>query len=164
MRTDKAKVIAIFVVKYCENLEVEYTDEIEVATSSVYANGFKYSKGEIVVEPSFDPDLFKICVPVIHFVLSQEDALLFHKMYNTKILNPTKIEKIVDDNEKNDKLIDQIDDHKVKHIKVNFEIVGKNKKVYTYSNSDEDKLETPVNKRKDETICKSETLGLRKRK
>ena len=121
MRTDKAKVLCIFKVNNNDGI-VTYGDEVDVGISSVYKSDFNYHKGKIVVENSFNPDLSKVCVPGIHFVFFQTEALKFLKLENVTIENAN----MLDDYRMS--IEDRLDNKNIDRLKVDFETMGEPQK------------------------------------
>jgi hypothetical protein len=112
LRTDKALVIAIwkFVV---DGDKVTYlTDQSEEpileAIPCIYKDKeFKYKVGNIAQVDDFDPDLSKVCVPGIHYVLSPKDVFHFHNLKEIHVTNENDViayhgdEKLADNEKQN---------------------------------------------------------------
>ena len=150
MRTDKVKVLGIFKINIDEDkISYDIDNEITTATSSVHPSEFMYNKGEIAYESNFDPDLSKVCVPGIHFVFSQEDALKFHKIDNKLISNYDALEEY-------GRLDNLIDDDNVNKIKVNFD-------ESEHEDKSKDEMKDEKKEAESNYVYKSSDIGIKKR-
>jgi len=75
-RADKCRVLAIGkIVKVGEDIWYDFSHSEATSCVHISSSGFKYLLGKTVKVDDFDSDLKVVCVPGIHFYLTQEEAL-----------------------------------------------------------------------------------------
>lgn len=93
MRADKVQVLSIwtyeYVGNYWEDVEsnaegnIKYLEPVRCAYSCVYdQKQIQYNVNEVCLDPNFDPNMERVCVPGIHFCWLRATALEYHGMYN----------------------------------------------------------------------------------
>lgn len=92
MRAEAAIVVAIWMLHHDEKgKHVKYylSEPVSEAYSCVHKTRgeFVYTLGSFVLADNFNPSLDAVCVPGIHYTVTQEEALAYHNLYHIKPKN-----------------------------------------------------------------------------